>query len=61
MRILVQIVRLPFRIVGRVIELIRSNDITDVYGDNPNRITDEQRQTSHAVISNAVNVGRGGC
>jgi hypothetical protein len=54
---LVKVIAAPIRALGRLVKMVRSNDVEDVYGANPNAISDEQRLTSHGVASNAVSWG----
>jgi hypothetical protein len=57
MKTALRMLAVPFRALGRLVRMVRSNDVEDVYGVNPNHISDQQRLTSQGVASNAVNWG----
>jgi hypothetical protein len=43
--------------VRRLVSLIHDDDdVREVYGDNPNGLSDEERLAAHAVASNGVNM-----
>jgi hypothetical protein len=57
MKSVLRVLAAPFRMLGRLVRMVRSNDVEDVYGVNPNHISDEQRLTAQGVVRNAVNWG----
>lgn len=55
------LMRLPgatWRKVRALFSLIHGwDDVREIYGDNPNNLSDEERLTARAVASNSANVG----